>query len=123
MISKILKNFNVTVDGCGYAGRINKIILPTLTIQTEEHRAVGMDTPIDIDLDMEKHEDELYFKDSKADQFVYRRGEGTLLYIGEDTKKEKDTYASDMIKIFTARKKSYCRVFKVRRNATAQGRN
>ena len=32
--------------------------------------------------------DEPDFKAPKADQLVYRRGEGTLLYIGEDTKKD-----------------------------------
>lgn len=67
--------------------------------------------------------DEPDFKTPKADQLVYRRGEGTLLYIGDDTKKDEKTYPSDMMEIFIARKKSYRGAFKARRNATAQGRN
>lgn len=70
MIPKILKNFNVTVDGRGYAGRIDEIVLPTLTIQTEEHRAGGMDAPVDIDLGMEKLEAELTF--SEYDHELFR---------------------------------------------------
>ena len=67
--------------------------------------------------------DEPDFKAPKADQLVYRRGEGTLLYIGDDTKKDEKTYPSEMMEIFIARKKSYRGAFKARRNATAQGRN
>lgn len=69
MIPKILKNFNVTVDGRGYAGRIDEIVLPTLTIQTEEHRAGGMDAPVDIDLGMEKLEAELTFSEYDLELF------------------------------------------------------
>ena len=39
MLPKILKNFNVFVDGRGYAGKIDEITLPKLTIKTEEYRA------------------------------------------------------------------------------------
>ena len=67
--------------------------------------------------------DEPDFKAPKADELVYRRGEGTLLYIGEDTKKDEKNYPTDMMEIFIARKKSYRGAFKARRNATAQGRN
>jgi len=42
MLPKILKNFNVFVDGRGYAGKIDEITLPKLTIKTEEYRAGGM---------------------------------------------------------------------------------
>lgn len=69
MIPKILKNFNVTVDGRGYAGRIDECVLPTLTIQTEEHRAGGMDAPVDIDLGMEKLEAELTFAEYDHELF------------------------------------------------------
>lgn len=49
MLQKILKNFNAFVDGRGYAGRIDEISLPKLSIKTEEHRAGGMDIPVAID--------------------------------------------------------------------------
>ncbi|WP_410541965.1 phage major tail tube protein [Wolbachia endosymbiont (group A) of Portevinia maculata] len=61
MLPKILKNFNVFVDGRGYAGKIDEITLPKLTIKTEEYRAGGMDIPINIDMGMEKLEADFTF--------------------------------------------------------------
>ncbi len=55
-MSKILKNFNLFVDGRGYAGRAEEVTPPKLTIKTEEIRAGGMDAPIAVDLGMEKLE-------------------------------------------------------------------
>ena len=42
-LPRVLKNMNLFVDGRGYAGRIDEIQLPKLTLKTEEHRAIGMD--------------------------------------------------------------------------------
>ena len=42
--------------------------------------------------------DEPDFKAPKADQLVYRRGEGTLLYIGDDTKKDGVSQESTLIR-------------------------
>ena len=42
MLPKILKNFSAFVDGRGYAGRVDEITLPKLTIKMEEYRAGGM---------------------------------------------------------------------------------
>lgn len=53
---KILKNFNLFVDGRGYAGRAEEVNPPKLSIKTEELRAGGMDAPISIDMGMEKLE-------------------------------------------------------------------
>lgn len=50
MLPNILKNFNVFVDGKGYAGKIDEITLPKLTIKTEEYHAGGVDIPISIDM-------------------------------------------------------------------------
>jgi hypothetical protein len=61
MQPKTLKNFTCYVDGRGYAGRINEIQLPNLTLKTEEHRAGGMDAPIEVDLGMEALTCELTF--------------------------------------------------------------
>jgi len=59
MIPKTLKNFNLFVDGRGYAGRVEELTLPKLSIKTEEIKAGGMDVPIELDMGMEKLECEL----------------------------------------------------------------
>ncbi|GHT98386.1 hypothetical protein FACS1894126_3800 [Alphaproteobacteria bacterium] len=59
MLPKILKNFNVFVDGRGYAGRVEEVSLPKLSLKTDEFLAGGMDAPIEIDLGMEKLEADL----------------------------------------------------------------
>ncbi|WCR54461.1 MAG: hypothetical protein PG981_001483 [Wolbachia endosymbiont of Ctenocephalides orientis wCori] len=69
MLPKILKNFNVFVDSCGYAGKIDEITLPKLTIKTEEHRAGGMDMPVSIDVGMEKLEAEFTFVEYDSELF------------------------------------------------------
>nr|BDD44929.1 phage major tail tube protein [Coxiellaceae bacterium] len=69
MLPKMLKNLNAFVDGRGYAGRIEEINLPTLTLKTEEYRGGGMDMPVDIALGMEKLEADLTFADYDAELF------------------------------------------------------
>ena len=69
MIPKILKNFNVYVDGRGYAGRLDEITLPKLTIKTEEYQGAGMSAPIDIDMGMEKLEMDLTFSEYDKELF------------------------------------------------------
>ena len=56
MIPKILKNFNLFVDGRGYVGKCDEVTPPKLNIKAEEYRAGGMDAPISIDMGMEKLE-------------------------------------------------------------------
>lgn len=51
---EILQNFSLFVDGKGYAGKVAEIVLPKLTLKTEEYSAGGLDAPMDIDLGMEK---------------------------------------------------------------------
>jgi P2 family phage contractile tail tube protein len=53
---RILRNFNLSVDGVGYAGKVEELTLPKLTVKTEDHRAGGMDMPLEIDMGMEKLE-------------------------------------------------------------------
>jgi P2 family phage contractile tail tube protein len=55
-MAKILKHFNLFVDGRGYAGRAEEVSPPKLSIKTEELRAGGMDAPAAIDMGMEKLE-------------------------------------------------------------------
>lgn len=52
-LPKVLRNYNAFINGEGYAGRVNELEPPELKIKTEEHRAGGMDAPIEIDLGME----------------------------------------------------------------------
>ncbi len=59
MLPKILKNFNLFVDGRGYAGRVEEVTLPKLTIKTEEYQLGGLDTPVQVDMGMDKLECEL----------------------------------------------------------------
>ncbi|WP_265036327.1 phage major tail tube protein [Wolbachia endosymbiont (group A) of Anomoia purmunda] len=69
MLPKILKNFNIFVDGRGYAGKIDEVTLPKLTIKTEEYRAGGMDIPINIDMGMEKLEADFTFSEYDSELF------------------------------------------------------
>lgn len=66
---RVLKNMNLFVDGRGYAGRVDEIELPKLTLKTEEHRTGGMDVPVEIDLGMEKLETSLTIADYDPDVF------------------------------------------------------
>ncbi len=53
MLPRTLRNFSLFIDGGGYAGRVTEMTLPTLSIQSEEFRAGGLDAPIAIDMGME----------------------------------------------------------------------
>lgn len=53
MLPRFLRNFTAFVDGVGQAGKIDELTLPTLDLVTEEHRAGGMDIPVDVDLGMQ----------------------------------------------------------------------
>ncbi|GFM34025.1 phage major tail tube protein [Desulfovibrio subterraneus] len=54
--SDILKGFAVFVDGRGYAGEVQELQLPKLSLTTEDFRAAGMDAPVGIETGMEKLE-------------------------------------------------------------------
>ena len=66
---RILKNMNLFVDGRGYAGRVDEIELPKLAMQSEEHRAGGMDAPVEIELGMEKLEATVTLSDHDPELF------------------------------------------------------
>lgn len=53
MIPRTMKNFNLFVDGRGYAGRVDELTPPKLALKTEEYRAGGMDAPVELDMGME----------------------------------------------------------------------
>lgn len=56
MLDDVLKNMALFIDGRGYAGHVEELTLPKLTLKTEEFRGGGMDAPIEIELGMEKLE-------------------------------------------------------------------
>ena len=70
MIPRMLKHFNLFVDGRGYAGRVMEIELPELSIKTEEHRGGGMDIPVDIDMGMELLSCSVMMSEYNEEQFV-----------------------------------------------------
>lgn len=53
-LAKKLKAFAFFVDGIGYAGRLDEVTPPKLTVKTEEYRAGDMDAPMDLDMGQEK---------------------------------------------------------------------
>lgn len=52
-LENILRNFNLFIDGRGYAGQCEEVSVPKLTLKTEEFRNGGMDSPIKIELGLE----------------------------------------------------------------------
>lgn len=52
----VRKNLNLFVDGRGYAGQIEEFNPPKLNLVTEEFRAGGMNSPVEITMGMEKLE-------------------------------------------------------------------
>jgi P2 family phage contractile tail tube protein len=55
-LPKKLKNMNLLVDAYGFAGKVNEVTLPKITQKLEEHRAGGMDAPVEYDMGLEKLE-------------------------------------------------------------------
>lgn len=49
---RTVRNFNAFIDGVGYFGRAEQATLPSLELNTEEHRGAGMDAAIEIDMGM-----------------------------------------------------------------------
>jgi P2 family phage contractile tail tube protein len=54
--SNILKNFNLFVDGRGFAGVCDELQLPTLGLVVEDFRAGGMDASVAVEMGQEKLE-------------------------------------------------------------------
>lgn len=56
MLQNILKNMNLFIDGVGYAGNVEELTPPKLTMKTEEFRNGGMDAAVEVEMGMEKLE-------------------------------------------------------------------
>lgn len=54
--AQIRKNFNLFLDGFGYAGNVEEYQPPSLAVQVEDFRAGGMDTSVALDMGQEKME-------------------------------------------------------------------
>ena len=63
MLPKTLKNFNLFIEGQGYAGLAEELTLPKLSRKMEEYRGGGMNGPTEIDLGMEKLEMEFTLRE------------------------------------------------------------
>ena len=55
-IPAVLKGFEMSSEGEIFGGKVDEIVLPKLTVITEEHRSGGMDQAIEIDMGLEKME-------------------------------------------------------------------
>ncbi len=66
-IPKVLKNFNLFIKGKGFAGRVQEVTLPKLSIKTEEYSSGGMDIPVDLDMGMEKMECQMTLSEYNPD--------------------------------------------------------
>lgn len=56
MLPQVIRAMSLYADGNGYAGVVEEITPPKLTIKTEEFKAGGMDVPLELDQGMEKLE-------------------------------------------------------------------
>ncbi|MEJ1390127.1 MAG: phage major tail tube protein [Candidatus Sedimenticola sp. (ex Thyasira tokunagai)] len=56
---KKIKSFNMFIEGEGFAGVVDEVVLPKLSRKMEAFRAGGMNAEIDIDQGMEKLETEI----------------------------------------------------------------
>lgn len=67
MLPRTLKNFNLFIEGKGYAGRVEEVTLPKLSRKMEEYRGSGLNGSIEVDLGMEKLEMEFTLREYSRD--------------------------------------------------------
>lgn len=79
-IVKVLKDVSLFIDGKGYAGNVEEFEPPKLAVKTEEHRAGGMDVPLEIDMGMEKLEATVSLSNADRDALkMFGLAPGTLV--------------------------------------------
>lgn len=61
-VGKNLKDFTAQIAGIGYRGALDQFTPPKIVPLLDEHRASGMDTPIDLDMGIGKLTTELRFR-------------------------------------------------------------
>lgn len=67
MIPRILKNFNVFVNGVGFAGLCEEAEIPEVKIKTEGYRGGGMDGEFEVDMGTESMKAKLTFCEPMPD--------------------------------------------------------
>jgi len=55
-LPQVIRAMNLFADGKGFAGVVEEVTPPKLSLKTEEFKAGGMDAPIELDQGMEKLE-------------------------------------------------------------------
>jgi len=65
-VRNVRKNFNVFVDGRGYAGQTEEFNAPKLTLKTEEFQGGGMFAPMEITMGSDKLESDFTLLSSDA---------------------------------------------------------
>ncbi|HYD66995.1 phage major tail tube protein [Azospirillum sp.] len=68
-LPRVLKNLNLFMDGIGYAGRVDEVTLPKLSIKAVEHRAGGMDLPVQLDMGLTAMEIAMVLSDFEPEVF------------------------------------------------------
>lgn len=71
MIPQTLTNFNLFVDGKGFAGLATQVTLPKLKVKADTHRAGGMDVGVKLDLGMEEMEGSFTLSGISADALKF----------------------------------------------------
>lgn len=61
-VGKNLKDFTAQINDVGYRGALDRFMPPKINPLIEEHRASGMDSPLDLDMGIEKLTTELRFR-------------------------------------------------------------
>ena len=82
MIPKVLKGFNLFIDGQGYAGLVEEVNLPRLDLKMDEIYNGGMDAPLDVEMGMSKLECDFTLSEYNTDViklFGLRDGTGAQL--------------------------------------------
>jgi uncharacterized protein len=67
MLPRKLKNMTLFVDGKGQAGKVTEVSLPKIAAKLEEHRAGGMDAPVNYDMGLEALEASFTLAEYNAD--------------------------------------------------------
>jgi len=67
---RVLKNFNVFVNGRSHAGVAEEITLPEVKLKTEDYRAGGMDAPTELDMGMDALTSKFSFTDPDPDSLA-----------------------------------------------------
>ncbi len=102
MLPQVIRGMNLFADGNGYAGVVEEITPPKLTLKTEEFKAGGMDMPLELDMGMEKLECNFTVADYDANLFkAYGLAPGKMINVTLRGAFEKDGEISEVTMILS----------------------